>query len=44
MPLDVFIDEVMELFQRRPTPSEILVETCRFFFEAPNVTAGSTKR
>ena len=30
MPLDVFIDEVMELFQRRPTPSEILVERVGF--------------
>ena len=30
MPLDAFIDEVMELFQRRPTPSEILVERVGF--------------
>ncbi len=26
LPLDVFIDEVMTLFQQRPTPGEILVE------------------
>jgi uncharacterized oxidoreductase len=26
MPLDAFIDEVMALFARQPTPPEILVE------------------
>ena len=30
MPLDAFIEEVMDLFQRRPTPDEILVERVGF--------------
>ncbi len=30
MPLDAFIEEVMDLFQRRPTPTEILVERVGF--------------
>ncbi len=29
-PLDEFADEVMALFARQPTPSEILVERVRF--------------
>lgn len=38
MPLDEFIDEVMELFARQPTPPEILVERVGFqrFAEAEN--------
>ncbi|HBK46678.1 MAG TPA: oxidoreductase [Xanthomonadaceae bacterium] len=30
LPLEAFIDEVMTLFQRRPTPQEILVERVKF--------------
>ena len=34
MPLDLFIDEVMKLFQQQPTPSEILVERVGFLRNA----------
>ena len=34
MPLEAFIDEVMDLFQQRPTPSEILVERVGFLRHA----------
>jgi uncharacterized oxidoreductase len=34
MPLDVFIDEVMALLDRQPTPAEILVERVRFLRNA----------
>jgi uncharacterized oxidoreductase len=34
LPLDAFIDEVMELFQRQPTPNEILVERVGFLRQA----------
>ncbi|KGM85905.1 hypothetical protein rosmuc_04241 [Roseovarius mucosus DSM 17069] len=30
MPLDTFVDEVMDLFLRKPTPKEILVERVGF--------------
>ena len=34
MPLDLFIEEVMRLFQQQPTPSEILVERVGFLRNA----------
>ncbi len=34
MPLQAFIDEVMALFERQPTPAEILVEQVRFLRDA----------
>ena len=34
MPLDLFIDEVMKLFQQQPTPSQILVERVGFLRNA----------
>ena len=34
IPLDLFIDEVMKLFQQQPTPSEILVERVGFLRNA----------
>jgi uncharacterized oxidoreductase len=34
MPLDDFIDEIMDLFQQQPTPSEILVERVGFLRNA----------